>query len=121
MKRHTLAPILALLTFFGSAQQKEVVYAKMDFEALDVQRMEITMAGKIDSVEMKLTKQIDSLEMKLTKQIAETNERILEVKTELMDKITEATAVLHSDNKTPSRWLIGILIALFGFLIMLLA
>jgi len=43
MKRHTLAPALALLAFSGSAQQKEVVYAKMDFAASDVQRIEITM------------------------------------------------------------------------------
>jgi len=51
MKKHTLVPALASLAFFGSAQQKEAVYAEMDFAASDVQRMEIATPGGFVTVE----------------------------------------------------------------------
>jgi len=51
MKRYTLTPAFALLASLGLAQQKEEVYAKMDFAASDVQRMEIATSGGFVTVE----------------------------------------------------------------------
>jgi len=61
------------------------------------------LARKTDVAESKrkLSEKIDRAEIRLSGKLAETK---------LTDKITEATAILHSDNKTQFRWFIGILV-----------